>query len=146
MMPCGECTLCCKLLETHDEKTASPIGIYCKHCDHNKGCTIYKDRPEECRIYQCMWTQMENVGEELRPDKCGVIFDRISDDVISARIEKGLKLNKLVVKQIESFNREGFSVLIFREQNSKCFLAKTHSEEYVRGIVDGHAKLHRRLD
>lgn len=139
---CGECTLCCKLLETHGKDAKSPIGTYCHHCDLSAGCKIYESRPEECRTYQCMWTMMENAGEDLRPDKCGIIFDRAGDDVISARIEEEMKLNRLVVRQIESFNNEGFSVLIFRGQDSKCFLSGNHTEEYVRGIVDGRSKLH----
>lgn len=131
MPACGPCDLCCKLLETHD--VPSPIGVYCQYC--NNGCTIYEKRPKECRDYQCMWSQMENVGEELRPDICGVIFDRISDDVITARLEEGKKLNNLTFNQVEHFNKEGFSVLVFRGRHMKFFLNEKHTEEYVMGIV-----------
>ena len=134
-MQCGECTLCCKLLETHD--IASEIGVYCHHC--KDGCTIYDERPEECRTYQCMWLQMENAGEDLRPDKCGIIFDRMSDDVITARLDDDLKINDLVMSQINNFKAEGFSVLIFRGNDRKYFLNDRHTEDYVTGIVRGCA-------
>ena len=138
MQNCGECTLCCKLLEVN----GSAIGPYCHQCEVGVGCKIYDSKPVECSTYQCMWLQMNNVGEELRPDKCGIIFDRISDDVICARIEKGIKLNELVMNQIKAFNREGFSILIFRDKDSKCFLKLGHSENYVRGIINDYSKLH----
>ena len=131
MRECGECTLCCKLLETHD--IPSKIGVYCQHC--SQGCGIYPDRPEECRTYQCLWSQMETVGDELRPDRCGIIFDRISDDVITARLEEGQKMNSLVVAQMGAFNREGFSVLVFRGGDRKFFLNDRHTESDVLGVV-----------
>ena len=127
MKECGECTLCCKLLETHD--IPSEIGVYCRHCKN--GCSIYDERPEECRTYQCMWSQMETVADELRPDKCGIIFDRISDDVITARIEEGKKINDLLMAQIEYFKNEGFSVMVFRGRDKKLFMNNSHSEPYV---------------
>ncbi len=132
MRECGECTLCCKLLETHD--VPSEIGVYCRHCD--KGCQIYDERPKECRDYQCMWTQMDIVSDELRPDKCGIIFDRISDDVIAARIEEGKKINDLLMAQIEFFKNEGFSVMIFRGRDKKLFMNDSHSEPYVLEAVN----------
>jgi len=138
MRECGECTLCCKLLEVHD--IPSPIGVYCQHCD--KGCTIHESRPQECRGYQCMWSQMDDVGMEMRPDQCGIIFDRMSDDVISARLEEGMKLKPLVMGQINAFINEGFSILIFRGKDSKCFLNTQHTEQYVRDTIHGCSIVH----
>ena len=138
MRLCEECNLCCKLLETHD--IPSRIGEYCNHCEN--GCKIYDKRPEECRTYQCMWSQMEKVSDDLRPDKCGIIFDRITDDVIAARIDEGLKLNGLLVAQVEYFKKEGFSVIIFRGKDKKFFLNDGHTEEYVMEAVHGSTKLH----
>lgn len=139
-MECDKCTLCCKLLETHD--VPSPIEEYCIHCKPNKGCKIHATRPKECSTYQCMWSQMVNSGEELRPDRCNIIFDRISDDVISARLEKGKKIEDLVFGQINSFVNEGFSVLVFRDKEKKFFLSKSHTKEYVLGKVNDHSQLH----
>lgn len=137
-MECGECTLCCKLLEVHD--IPSDIGVYCQHCD--KGCSIYEARPQECRDYQCMWTQMNEVADDLRPDKCGIIFDRMAEDVISARIDEGQKIKPLAFSQINAFIEQGFSVLVFRGEASKCFLSNAHSEQYVRDTVHGCSLIH----
>lgn len=132
MQKCGECDLCCKLLEIHD--IPSKIGEYCQYC--NKGCTIRDTRPKECSTYQCMWSQMENVGNELRPDQCGIIFDRITDDVITARLEENKLMNPLVHNQVNNFIEEGFSVLIFRGKDMKYFLNDNHTKEYVLGAIN----------
>lgn len=146
MQECGECTLCCKLLEIHDIPTPSPIESWCMYCEPGTGCEAYNTRPEECRQFQCMWSQMEHVGIELRPDKCHIIFTRAGEDVICARLEKDHKLSKLVMNQIKTFNKEGFSVLVFRGRASKYFLIKEHTKDYVRKIVHGRSKLHGRPD
>jgi hypothetical protein len=67
---CGSCNVCC---------IAPPVAEYrkpawepCKNlCE--KGCSIYEDRPEECRVFWCDWMKDPtlNVG---RPDESGVMF------------------------------------------------------------------------
>lgn len=89
-----------------------------------------------------MWSQMPHVGSELRPDKCGVMFDRAGNDVIVGRLEQGKKLNDLTYKQVQVFNQDGFSVLLFRGRDRKFFLADGHDENYVIGVVRDRAKLH----
>lgn len=89
-----------------------------------------------------MWSQMAVAGEELRPDKCGVIFDRVSDDVITARLEEGKKLNGFTFAQVNRFIDEGFSVLIFRGKEMKHFLNEHHTEQYVTETVRDRAELH----
>lgn len=140
MQDCGECKMCCELIEVHDDygEILSNIDSACKHLDC-RGCSIYKDRPSACRIYQCMWSQMDNVGDKLRPDKCGILFDRQSEDVISARIKDDTNLSVLASNQIRAFNKQGFSVLVFRGKDSKCYPKEGHSEEHVRSVVYGRS-------
>jgi hypothetical protein len=38
------------------------------------GCGIYERRPPVCRRFACAWLSAENLPEELRPDRCGVLF------------------------------------------------------------------------
>ena len=138
MRKCGECTLCCTLLQLNE--IASKIGETCRYCD--KGCTIYNIRPQECRQYECMWLQMDEVAEELRPDKLGVIFDRAGKDVISARIGEDDEMPELALRQIESFGREGFSVVVFKGNTYKGYLHPKHTKQYVMDTIRGRAYLH----
>ena len=134
MQNCGTCTLCCKLPQI--PSVESPIGVYCKHCVPDVGCKIYHVRPEECREFQCMWSQMEYAGVEMRPDKCHIVFEKVTDNIIFGRLDDGYILSPLVLGQLHAFRNEGFSVLIFRGEESICFLAEGHTEEYVRGVVN----------
>lgn len=141
MQNCGECTLCCTLLELHEVPSA--IGETCRHCT-NTGCAIQQTKPKECKEYQCMWSQMPDQFATLamRPDNCGIIFDRQGDDVIAARMEEGKKLNDLLIGQINSFNKQGFSVLVFRGKDCKHFLIEGHTEQYVEELIRGRGELY----
>lgn len=71
---CGSCTLCCKL--TSVPEFNKPPGEWCRHCKPGRGCTIYDDRPESCRNFRCVWLT-GGLPDDLRPDKCKVIFERL---------------------------------------------------------------------
>ena len=67
---CGECDLCCKYL-THE--------VYGQHitpdnpCRFLKnGCSIYKNRPPQCKRYACMWLQGV-LPEWMFPKDLGII-------------------------------------------------------------------------
>lgn len=140
MRQCGDCTLCCKLLEIHE--IPSGIGEYCQYCKVGSGCMIYEARPKECSDYQCMWTMMDRVSDDLRPDKCGIIFDRIAEDVITARLDEAREMTPLIEGQIKSFGAEGFSVVVFHDRKAQGYLNKGHSKEYVIGKVRGRANIY----
>jgi hypothetical protein len=69
---CGACTACCTVLgvtELH-----KPVNVECAHaCE--AGCSIYDDRPRTCRDWSCDWKNGLVPGEDLRPDRLGVILD-----------------------------------------------------------------------
>jgi hypothetical protein len=128
-MECGNCTVCCRDLLIID--TDSPEGEICKHCDWGNGCKIYSKRPEACKIFECCWKQMEYAHIDLRPDNCGVCFEKWSDKVIVGSTED--ELSELIFGQIGFFQREGISVLIVN-QNKKTrnyYLAEGHTVESV---------------
>ena len=66
MRECGECTLCCKLLQI--DVLDKPANQWCKHCIPMAGCSIYKDRPQTCVKFRCMWLAFpEEIPEEMFP-------------------------------------------------------------------------------
>jgi len=140
-MECGECTLCCKLLNI--KEVDSKPGEYCKHCKPGIGCKIYNERPEPCRIFECAWKQMIHAGEELRPDRCNILFEKWSDYVMVGSVNSD-DIKEIVIKQIDYFRSEGISVLIVN-QNIKTrtyFLALEHDKDFVRKEINGSTKLH----
>ena len=93
--PCGNCKACCITLLIKDEKLNKPAHAACRHLDSCvNGCGIYPVRPDTCRNYECEWLKSQRVNDrmplELRPDKCGVIFqtatayNNFDPDVIEA--------------------------------------------------------------
>jgi hypothetical protein len=68
---CGSCTLCCKVMTI--QELAKPAGQWCPHCAIGKGCGIYEDRPESCRLFKCVWLVDPTMPDELKPEKSKVV-------------------------------------------------------------------------
>jgi len=69
---CGTCTACCRLMAVPElYKTA---WVDCPNCAIGKGCKVYPDRPESCRDFNCGWLLAPYMGEELKPERCHVVF------------------------------------------------------------------------
>ena len=136
-MECGNCTLCCKLLTV--AWTKSPEGEYCKYCLPNSGCTIFDIADKRCKDYQCAYRQMEKCSEMFRPDKCGIVFEKISEVVFSGLTEK---LTEMAKDQIRAFNHEGFSVVVIEPNKTKktVMLAHGHDMNIVRQAVENKLK------
>ena len=67
---CGECTACCK---THGVfEIQKMAGTWCPHSVLGKGCSIYADRPKECRDFSCAWLA-GFIDEQYRPDKTNIV-------------------------------------------------------------------------
>ena len=68
---CGPCTACCKpwIVPEAGKFDAN----WCQYRVAGKGCSLYVDRPEECRLFECLWKQGQGDVND-RPDKLGVIL------------------------------------------------------------------------
>jgi hypothetical protein len=105
-------------------------GMPCPHC--NKGCTIWENKPKSCTELECVYYQMEKASEDLRPDNCGVIFEKIADDVFLGSVYSIKELSPVVAGQIEFLVKSGTSVImVARHKHPLLCLAKGHSAQYV---------------
>ena len=139
-MECGKCTLCCKL--PNIPTTNSKPNEWCKYFDKNKRCTIYGNHPEECKEYLCTYAQMKYAHLDLRPDKCGIIFDKISDTLILGSVDGAIDdLSDLVKRQINEFGKEGLSVAIQQYNPYKFlgFLTKGETKENIMKMIQDKA-------
>ena len=70
---CGTCSVCCSMF--YIKALNKPGGTPCKHLhEQGFGCTIYKDRPKACSVYQCVWLQ--GLGaEQDQPNISGILMD-----------------------------------------------------------------------
>ena len=107
-MECGECTMCCEVL--HIKEIKKPANVLCTFCD--KGCTIHNKKPDSCKEFECMYYQMKKVNIAMRPDKCGVMFEKLEDDLIIGTVDSKHKDFKFVNGQITAFLKEGINVVV----------------------------------
>ena len=105
-MECGECTLCCSLLPI--EWLDKPANTPCIHCD--AGCLIHDTKHYECSSFECSWLQSGVDNPELRPDKCGVIFEKVDDKTFYGNIIPDKGVSDLARKQMQSFVEQGYVV------------------------------------
>jgi hypothetical protein len=76
---CGTCTACCKTLKIDAPELKKFAGLLCAHCKAGTGCTIYGSRPQVCRDFHCAWRAMAYLGDEWRPDRCGVLIGMVGE-------------------------------------------------------------------
>lgn len=98
--PCGECTACCDgnlLSNSHGNIFGNK-----KPCVFlvEKICSVYKDRPNTCKNYQCAWSQ-SLFDEDLRPDRCGVLIS----------VENNLNTKKQFFKVVQIKEDVSFEVM-----------------------------------
>lgn len=103
----------------------SPAGELCKHCN-DIGCEIFNTAPKDCLIYECAYIQMDKASINIRPDKCGVIFEKISNKIFIGTIDPNqIKPQKIVMKQISAFLNDGYSVILYRPKIKKIIIFNT---------------------
>jgi len=111
-MNCDGCYECCISLPINDTALTKPENSKCTFCD--KGCTIYEERPESCVNFNCVYID-EGYNESLRPDRSGVIFDRITTKIYYGLVSER-RINTWDTIQmgeyIKSLNAKGISVVI----------------------------------
>jgi uncharacterized protein len=79
---CGTCTKCCTVLAIPE--LDKPAWQDCRHVAAGRGCTIYPDRPSACRKFVCGWLLDPNMGADLKPENCHVVFFQLNAQNIVA--------------------------------------------------------------
>jgi hypothetical protein len=69
---CGSCTKCCTVMSVPEIKKRA--WDECPHVAAGLGCKIYSERPSGCRKFICGWLLDPNMGEDLKPENCHVVF------------------------------------------------------------------------
>jgi len=107
-MECGTCTLCCTLCAVKDINKIA--GDACKYCTDI--CTIYNERPQGCRDFNCAYVQMPKVNIALRPDNCGVVFEKINDTLVLGMLDPSRKEYPYLKGQIDAFFNSGVNIVL----------------------------------
>lgn len=107
-MNCGECTLCCTLLQVSELNKEA--GESCKYCTTK--CSIYLERPLACKEFSCAYHQMKKASSNLRPDNCGIIFEKLEEDLMFGTVDPKHKDFTYLNGQINHFLAEGINVVL----------------------------------
>lgn len=71
MRVCGACRLCCKVFPV--PVIHKPWDEWCRFAC-SSGCSIHGEKmPAVCREYTCYWLDHEDVPDEFRPDRIGIV-------------------------------------------------------------------------
>jgi hypothetical protein len=73
---CGTCTACCTLFPIDAPDLVKQAGVACHHLSGG-GCGLHPNWPKVCGEFFCGWRRLPRLGDEWRPDRCGivVVFD-----------------------------------------------------------------------
>lgn len=109
----------------------APPNVDCKHCVNGKGCSIQETKPTKCREFECSYYQSPNAPIELRPDKCKMIFEKISEQLFIGTLDAGFNLTETAKNQVSSFINQGYSVILGATdyRKPKIFIAPGHNKE-----------------
>ncbi|MEJ1970376.1 MAG: hypothetical protein WDN03_17375 [Rhizomicrobium sp.] len=77
---CGDCTLCCTALAIETRALRKQPGVACAYLAA-KGCGIYETRFAICRTYFCGWFGLDELDEDWRPDRSGVLISPQGDGI-----------------------------------------------------------------
>lgn len=121
--PCGECTACCDgNLKSNSHGNTFANRNACVFLV-KKVCSIYEDRPNTCRNYQCAWSQTL-FDEDLRPDKCGVLISVETNPNTQEQFFKVLQIDKDisfdVMNRIQMSIKELGAEMQFIGYNERC--------------------------
>lgn len=126
---CGDCSLCCKTCHITDLN--KPGGEWCPHADPGgAGCTIYDQRPGECRTFECCWRQ-GMLPDDCKPNKIGVLA--VFEPEVATDLEGGpiagiqlhesfpgaVRANKKAEALLQSLIRAGVPTLIFSDRTAR---------------------------
>jgi hypothetical protein len=80
---CGSCSMCCDVLEV--AAVGKPVNQLCKHWQTGTGCTIYDDRPQMCRSFNCGWLQ-GHLSDHWFPERARMVL-HFSNGAINVAVD-----------------------------------------------------------
>jgi hypothetical protein len=93
MRTCGECQWCCMVFRL--PVLDKPAGKWCRFIGPT-GCQIYPSRPEVCRKYACYWLDHEELANDLRPDRIGVVLTECGTVTVGGMKLRVMRINKTI--------------------------------------------------
>ena len=88
MNKCGDCNICCTVLSVKD---MTEVNQVCRN-SKDKGCSIYNNRPEGCKHFNCAYLT-SGWKEEYRPDKSGIMVAGFAKQISVYRLKENINMD-----------------------------------------------------
>jgi hypothetical protein len=91
-------------------------------------------KPAECSDFNCAYVQSPDVTINARPDKCGIIFEKLSERLFLGTVAVETEVSDVGKRQIESFLDQGYSVVLVSPKKfiNKYFINKRHKVKHIK--------------
>jgi hypothetical protein len=129
-----------------------PAGQHCPYQKHHKGCTVYKNRPFGCRIWNCRWLVNDDTAGISRPDRSHYVIDIAPDfvttdeghtiPVIQIWVDKNYReawRDPALLGYLKRRAEEGYFALIRFDAKYDCFFLAWQNGQWIekRGNMRG---------
>ena len=114
---CGECNICCIVFDISETKHRA--GNLCSKWCSSSRCSIYDERPYDCRKFECLWLETQSMPDSWRPDKLNVIMrETVAYEyrIVSFwETEINALRNEEIIKFVKTILTEGAVVVLRRK-------------------------------
>ena len=123
---CGDCTKCCEgSLVLTVQGNAINKSNPCHFVSMGKcnGCTIYEQRPQVCKDFECEWILDSSIPEWLKPSVSGIIMikqEPNNDMTYYEVVETDTKIDSVILNWLLLFalkNKHNIKYQVNREVN-----------------------------
>jgi hypothetical protein len=119
---------------------SKPAFSACSNC-RSRGCSIYNERPDECRAFVCGW--LEGVGATAdRPDRSGVVLSVVYSEALRSEIlqvhevwpdaARGDRASRLIARAVAS----GILGAVIRADGSRSIFGPPELADRARIVVE----------
>ena len=112
MKTCGDCSQCCRVLSLYIDDELKPQGYWCKYCNQ-PGCSIYTTTiPKSCKDFFCGWLQNENIPENLKPNRSGIVLEVLDNNPNTSKFwidEKNFDNTNVLSKKLEQYTQRVYT-------------------------------------
>ena len=114
---CGDCAECCRVLGV--KEIEKPNYQDCSHMRQgNRRCSIYAERPQSCRSFECGWIRGLGVNND-RPDRSGFILSAedtsLGPTLIIYEAQQGAANRSRAREIVEAFRSNERAIIIASE-------------------------------
>ncbi len=111
MRTCEDCSQCCRVLPLYIDEF-KPQGYWCKYCTQ-PGCSVYNTViPKSCKDYFCGWIQNENIPDNLKPNRSGIVLEVLDNNPNTTKFwidEKNFTNTDIMVKKLEQYTQRVYT-------------------------------------